>query len=202
MNFLVFYRAQETTSYSLPWVSKDPDLRPSDEMRSKIGGASPITRFIRTLLTLLDTGAARPHLKYLSEFHSFLYDFAKLGEEETRFLISIQAISTLIDFYLKVINQSPDSNVSLIFLASYSSRFSCRFYIKNLCSCRMSTSFPMMMMTTTTTLLLSPRSAVRLTKWRHSKRPFSSLLCLWRSREVSRSRPWVRRKATEPLQFV
>ena len=106
------FRAQETKSYTLPWVCKDPALRPSDEMRSKIGGASPITRFIRTLLSLLDSGSARPHLKYLSEFHSFLYDFAKLGEEETRFLISIQAISTLIDFYLKVINQSPDSNVS------------------------------------------------------------------------------------------
>ena len=82
-------------------------------MRSRIGGASPITRFIRTLLTLLETGSARPHLKYLSEFYSFLYDFAKLGEEETRFLISIQTISTLIDFYLKVINQSPDCSVSL-----------------------------------------------------------------------------------------
>ena len=113
---LCLFRAQETKSYTLPWVCKDPDLHPSDECRAKIGGASPITRFIRTLLTLLDTGAARPHLKYLSEFHSFLYDFAKLGEEETRFLISIQAISTLIDFYLKVINQSPDSNVSQFFL--------------------------------------------------------------------------------------
>ena len=118
---MLVYRSQETTSYMLPWVCKDPDLHPSDEMRSKIGAASPITRFIRTLLTLLDSGAARPHLKYLSEFHSFLHDFAKLGEEETRFLVSIQAISTLIDFYLKVINQSPDSNVSLLifFLASF-----------------------------------------------------------------------------------
>ena len=52
----------------------------------------------------------------------------------------------------------------------------------------MSTSFRMMKMMTTTTLLRSPQSAVKLTKWLHSKRQFSSLLCLWRSLEVSRSR--------------
>jgi hypothetical protein len=103
----------------LPWSYKDPDSHPSDAVRAKIGSSSPITRFIRTLLTLLDSGVARPHLKYLSEFYSFLFDFAKLGEEETRFLLSIQAISTLVDFYLKAINMSPDSIVSSLSFFKY-----------------------------------------------------------------------------------
>ncbi len=42
----------------------------------------------------------------------FLFDFAKLGEEETRFLISVNAISVLVDFYLRAIRQNHSSSSS------------------------------------------------------------------------------------------
>ena len=58
-------------------------------------------RFVRTLLHLLETGTARPHLKHLTELFSFLLDFAKLGDQEAEFLLTIQAISTCVEFYLK-----------------------------------------------------------------------------------------------------
>ena len=60
-----------------------------------------LNRFVRTLLHLLETGTARPHLKHLTELFSFLLDFAKLGDQEAEFLLSIQAISTCVEFYLK-----------------------------------------------------------------------------------------------------
>ena len=72
------------------------------------------------MLYLLETGTARPHLKHLTELFSFLLDFAKLGDQEAEFLLSIQvmmiiiiivlftiiitiiqAISTCVEFYLK-----------------------------------------------------------------------------------------------------
>ena len=106
-------RDMQKDHYMLPWTShKDPDLQPDDEMRARIGSTLPVTRFVRMLLGLLESGSARPHLKCLMELFRFLYDFAKLGEEETQFLISINAISILVDFYLKVIKQSHDNVVS------------------------------------------------------------------------------------------
>ena len=69
----------------------DQDNFPDEAQRAKIGSRSPITRFypfsiitfeldlrfVRTLLHLLETGTARPHLKHLTELFSFLLDFAK-----------------------------------------------------------------------------------------------------------------------------
>ena len=40
-------------------------------------------------------------MKHLTELFSFLLDFAKLGDQEAEFLLSIQAISTCVEFYLK-----------------------------------------------------------------------------------------------------
>eukprot|EP00095_Tigriopus_kingsejongensis_P002851 maker-scaffold442_size170051-snap-gene-0.33 protein:Tk02851 transcript:maker-scaffold442_size170051-snap-gene-0.33-mRNA-1 annotation:"hypothetical protein TcasGA2_TC009817" len=102
-------RAIEKENYLLPWTNKDLETQPTLEVRAKIGSTSPITRFIRMLFGLLDSGAARPHLKYLTELFRFLYDFAKLGEEEMRFLLSINAISSLVEFYLKIIKQGSDN---------------------------------------------------------------------------------------------
>ena len=42
------------------------------------------------LLHLLDSGAAKSHLKHLTELFSFLHDFAKLGDQEADFLLSVQ----------------------------------------------------------------------------------------------------------------
>ena len=75
----------------------------------QVGMASPITRFLRTVLSLLETGLARPYLKHLTELFRFLYDFSKLGEvEESRFLLSINTISIFVEFYLKAIRQTPE----------------------------------------------------------------------------------------------
>ena len=49
-----------------------------------------VTRFVRMLLHLLDSGAAKSHLKHLTELFSFLHDFAKLGDQEADFLLSVQ----------------------------------------------------------------------------------------------------------------
>ena len=94
-------RPGDSPQYLLPWLPADQDNFPDTTQRAKIGSRSPITRFVRTLLHLLETGAARPHLKHLTELFSFLLDFAKLGDQEAEFLLTIQAISTCVEFYLK-----------------------------------------------------------------------------------------------------
>ena len=51
---------------------------------------------------------ARGYLKHLTELFRFLYDFAKLGDEEAKFFLSINTITTFVEFYLKAIRQSPE----------------------------------------------------------------------------------------------
>ncbi|KAK0163763.1 hypothetical protein PV328_002459 [Microctonus aethiopoides] len=63
-----------------------------------VGMQSCVTRFVRMLLSLMEH--AKQHLKHLTEYFSFLYEFCKMGEEETLFLIRVQAISTMVNFYL------------------------------------------------------------------------------------------------------
>ncbi len=115
-------RAMEKGNYLLPWECREDEsssssssssFQPPEEMRARIGSVSPVTRFVRMLLTLLDSGAARPHLKYLTELFRFLYDFAKLGEDETRFLLSVSAISVLVEFYLRAIRQNAENVVTM-----------------------------------------------------------------------------------------
>merc|ERR1719422_3021312 len=71
---------------------------------------SPITRFVRMLLNLLEQGTAKPHLKHLTEMFSFLLDFAKLGDQEAEFLLNIQAITTCVEFYLKICGNTNSNN--------------------------------------------------------------------------------------------
>lgn len=47
----------------------------------------------------LDHGV-RPHSKFLTEYFAFLLEFAKMGDEESFFLINVNAISTMVNFYL------------------------------------------------------------------------------------------------------
>ncbi|XP_034942559.1 ubiquitin carboxyl-terminal hydrolase puf [Chelonus insularis] len=70
----------------------------SDSQYVGVGIHSCVTKFVRMLLSLMDH--AKQHLKHLTEYFSFLYEFCKMGEEETLFLIRVQAISTMINFYL------------------------------------------------------------------------------------------------------
>ncbi|KAF2987749.1 hypothetical protein EK904_015161, partial [Melospiza melodia maxima] len=64
-----------------------------------IGSRSCVTRFVKTLLSIMEHGV-KPHSKHLTEYFAFLYEFAKMGEEESQFLLSLQAISTMVHFYM------------------------------------------------------------------------------------------------------
>ena len=108
-------RPMEKDRYYLPWSNKGPHRYPDKETAKNMGTVSPIAKFIKMLLTLLDTGVAKPYLKHLTELFRFLFDFAKLGEEETQFLLTTRTISIFVDFYLKAIKQSPDNvNVDVV----------------------------------------------------------------------------------------
>lgn len=48
----------------------------------------------------LENGTTKAHLKNLTEYFVFLYEFSKMGEVESQFLISVQAISKMVNFYL------------------------------------------------------------------------------------------------------
>ncbi|XP_033107296.1 ubiquitin carboxyl-terminal hydrolase 34-like [Anneissia japonica] len=64
-----------------------------------IGNCSCVTRFIKKLLSIIEHGV-RPHCKHLTEYFSLLFDFAKIGEAESAFLLSIEAITIMANFYL------------------------------------------------------------------------------------------------------
>ena len=69
------------TSYPLclPPLSSDDMDGPVED----IGSRSCVTRFVKTLLSIMEHGV-KPHSKHLTEYFAFLYEFAKMGEEEVR----------------------------------------------------------------------------------------------------------------------
>lgn len=69
------------------------------EGKETIGDASCVTRFIKSLITIMEHGA-KAHLRHLSEFFGLLYEFSRMGEEETLFLLKINVIRSVADFYL------------------------------------------------------------------------------------------------------
>ncbi|XP_044746055.1 ubiquitin carboxyl-terminal hydrolase 34 isoform X3 [Coccinella septempunctata] len=89
-------------THSPLYLQIDDDV-PEDERdnvdAAKIGNASCVTRFIKTLLSLMEHGA-KAHLKHLTEYFGFLYEFSKMGDEECKFLLAVGAISTTVNFYL------------------------------------------------------------------------------------------------------
>ena len=108
-------RPMEKDKYYLPWSNKGPHKYPDKETAKNMGTVSPISKFIKMLLTLLESGVAKAHLKHLTELFRFLFDFAKLGDEEAQFLLTTRTISIFVDFYLKAIKQSPDNvNVDVV----------------------------------------------------------------------------------------
>lgn len=58
--------------------------------------SSCIGRFVTKLLDLVELG----YKQHLTEYFAFLLEFAKMGDEESRFLLSINAVSTIVNFYL------------------------------------------------------------------------------------------------------
>lgn len=59
-----------------------------------------LSLFYGPLLCLQLEHGVRPHSKYLTEYFAFLLDFSKMGDEESLFMIHINAISTMINFYM------------------------------------------------------------------------------------------------------
>ena len=84
------------------------------ELNSSVGLHSCVTRFIRRLISLIseDLINTKPQIKYLTEYFSFLLEFAKQGDDECRFLMSIETISIMVHFYMnygKISNELFDS---------------------------------------------------------------------------------------------
>nr|XP_042908715.1 ubiquitin carboxyl-terminal hydrolase 34 [Parasteatoda tepidariorum] len=84
------------TMYLQPYSDSEES---SDGDNSQIGQYSCVTKFIKKLVSLVEHGA-KQHLKHLTEYFAFLLEFAKMGEEECSFLLSIEAISSIVSFYL------------------------------------------------------------------------------------------------------
>ncbi|XP_030376197.1 ubiquitin carboxyl-terminal hydrolase puf [Scaptodrosophila lebanonensis] len=70
-----------------------------DDDKELIGQASCVTRFITSLISLLEHGA-RSHLRHLSEYFSLLLEFSRMGDEEAMFLLRVGILKSLVDFYL------------------------------------------------------------------------------------------------------
>lgn len=73
-------------------------IETDEEGNETIGNASCVTRFIKSLIILMEH--AKAHLRNLSEFFGLLYEFSRMGEEETLFLLRINVIRSVADFYL------------------------------------------------------------------------------------------------------
>lgn len=111
----------------------DSDDDGSEEIDpDKVGYLSCVTKFIRMLLSLMEHGA-KTHLKHLTEYFALLLEFSKMGEEECQFLISIHAISTMVNFYL---GQKSHEYVSINYITfcttSYLSLFVMYIYLSSM----------------------------------------------------------------------
>ena len=75
-----------------------------EEGSEAIGEMSCVTKFIKSLILLLENGA-KAHLRHLTEFFGLLYEFSRMGDEETNFLLQTNVIKSVADFYLGHKNQ-------------------------------------------------------------------------------------------------
>ncbi|XP_065207082.1 ubiquitin carboxyl-terminal hydrolase puf isoform X2 [Planococcus citri] len=76
----------------------------------KVGCLSCVTMFIRMLLSLLEH-SAKAHWKNLSEYFTLLNEFCKMGDQESQFLLSINTIYSMANFYL---GQKPTDLMEMI----------------------------------------------------------------------------------------
>ncbi|KAL4111819.1 hypothetical protein QTP88_015704 [Uroleucon formosanum] len=60
---------------------------------------SCLTSFIRTVVSLMEQNI-KNCIRNMTEYFSMLHEFSKLGDEESKFLIAIQCITTVVNFYL------------------------------------------------------------------------------------------------------
>ena len=70
-------------SLSLP-LPPSPRSDDMDGPVEDLGSRSCVTRFVKTLLSIMEHGV-KPHSKHLTEYFAFLYEFAKMGEEEVQY---------------------------------------------------------------------------------------------------------------------
>lgn len=82
-------------SHAHLYLKSDTD----DDGKEVMGNASCVTRFISSLILLMEHGA-KAHLRHLSEFFGLLFEFSRMGDEETVFLLRINVIKSVADFYL------------------------------------------------------------------------------------------------------
>lgn len=64
-----------------------------------IGSRSCVTRFVKTLLSIMEHGV-KPHSKHLTEYFAFLYEFAKMGEEEVAIPVFIYVFIYLLFVFI------------------------------------------------------------------------------------------------------
>ncbi|XP_070576482.1 ubiquitin carboxyl-terminal hydrolase 34-like isoform X2 [Ptychodera flava] len=95
-------RERHAPLYLHPMLDEEEEMEIPPE---EIGNFSCVTRFIKRLLSIIEHGA-KPHIKHLTEYFSLLYDFARMGEPECNFLLSIEAITIMANFYLG--SKAPD----------------------------------------------------------------------------------------------
>lgn len=91
-------------------------LLSSDDMDGPvedIGSRSCVTRFVKTLLSIMEHGV-KPHSKHLTEYFAFLYEFAKMGEEEVRFCTFNTSKMSKEEWLDMFIDSADSSLVSLI----------------------------------------------------------------------------------------
>ncbi len=72
-----------------------------------IGSRSCVTRFVKTLLSIMEHGV-KPHSKHLTEYFAFLYEFAKMGEEEVTTTYLFNYFSIYLRIYLFVLLYLPN----------------------------------------------------------------------------------------------
>ncbi|CAG2106043.1 unnamed protein product, partial [Medioppia subpectinata] len=97
-------------------LSDDSDDSNDLEVLTHVGRFSCVTRFIRKLLSLIsiENLNAKPHLKHLTEYFAFLCEFAKQGDEECKFLLAVEAISTVVSFYMGLCGKSANDYVEVM----------------------------------------------------------------------------------------
>lgn len=76
-----------------------------------IGSRSCVTRFVKTLLSIMEHGV-KPHSKHLTEYFAFLYEFAKMGEEEVSIALYLGSWGCLCT------NVFPSNSITAFFRAS------------------------------------------------------------------------------------
>lgn len=100
------YLEKEPSEIKSKSSDENGDAKKEDEVEEMInnsdcaiGEKSCVTKFIKSLIALMENGA-KAHLRHLTEFFGLLYEFSRMGEEETKFLLQINVIKSVSDFYL------------------------------------------------------------------------------------------------------